>query len=193
MALSPKSAAGAAWLAWAVSWGLAAFWSDRAAKRPGFGAEALYRAVMLVGIVLLFGVGMPSSAPLRLWTVSDAAGWALAGAATLGFLFCWWARIHLGRLWSGWVTKKAGHHIVDTGPYRIVRHPIYTGLMVSAFATAILTGTALALAGAAVMTFSFWLKARLEERFLAAELGADVYGEYRRRVPMLIPFGPKSG
>jgi protein-S-isoprenylcysteine O-methyltransferase Ste14 len=169
---------------------LAAFWSDRAAKRPGFGAEALYRAVMLVGIALLFGIGMSSTrASLRLWTVGDAAGWALVGVAALGFLFCWWARIHLGRLWSGWVTKKAGHRIVDTGPYRIVRHPIYTGLMIAAFATAAANGTTAALAGAAVMTFSFWLKARLEERFLSAELGAEVYGEYRRRVPMLIPCG----
>ncbi len=190
MALSPESAVNDAWLAWAVSWFAAALWSDRAAKRPGFGAEALYRAVMLAGIALLFGIGLHLDA-FRLWTVSAPAGWALAGAAALGFLFCWWARIHLGRLWSGWVTKKAGHHIVDTGPYRIVRHPIYTGLMTAAFATAIIKGTVAALLGAVVLTISFWLKARLEERFLSRELGAEGYDAYRRRVPMLIPFGPK--
>jgi protein-S-isoprenylcysteine O-methyltransferase Ste14 len=192
MVLSPESAVNDAWLAWAVSWFAAALWSDRAAKRPGFGAEALYRAVMLVGIVLLFGVGLHSSLDaFRLWTVGAAAGWALAGAAALGFLFCWWARIHLGRLWSGWVTKKAGHRIVDTGPYRIVRHPIYTGLMTAAFATAITKGTSVAMAGAAVLIVSFWLKARLEEEFLSRELGAEAYDGYRRRVPMLIPFAPK--
>lgn len=192
MALSPESAVAYAWLVWAVSWFAAAFWSDRAAKRPGFGAEALYRAVMLAGIALLFGFGLGSYRDaFKLWTASAALGWALAAAAVLGFLFCWWARLHLGRLWSGWVTKKSGHHIVDTGPYGIVRHPIYTGLMLSAFATALIKGTGVALAGAAVLTWSFWLKARLEERFLSAELGEEAYGAYRRRVPMLIPFGPK--
>jgi protein-S-isoprenylcysteine O-methyltransferase Ste14 len=58
-----------------------------------------------------------------------------------------------------------------------VRHPIYTGLIVALAATA-----------AALLAIGFWLKARAEERFLSAELGAEAYGAYRRRVPMLIPF-----
>ena len=185
--MTPESAINDAWLVWVVSWVAAAFWSDRAAKRPGFGAEALYRGVMFVGIVLLFGIDLPRDL-FRLWTVNDGAGWALAAAAVLGFLFCWWARLHLGRLWSGWVTKKAGHRIVETGPYRLVRHPIYTGLLTAAFATAAVKGTAVALAGAAAMTVSCWIKARLEEKFLSAELGAEAYAAYRSRTPMLIPF-----
>jgi protein-S-isoprenylcysteine O-methyltransferase Ste14 len=185
--MTPESAIGCEWLAWAVSWMAAAFWSDRAAKRPGFGTEALYRGVVLVGGLLLGGVGAPRGF-LRLWTVSGPVGWALAAAAGLGFLFCWWARIHLGRLWSGWVTKKADHRIVHTGPYRIVRHPIYTGMLTAVFATAVDKGTAGALAGAAAMTAGFWIKARLEEKFLSEELGAEAYSGYRSRVPMLLPF-----
>ncbi|HEX4046255.1 MAG TPA: isoprenylcysteine carboxylmethyltransferase family protein [Elusimicrobiota bacterium] len=156
MATTPETAAGLSWLVWALSWFAAAFWSDRAAKRPGFGAEALYRGVTVAGVILLFWPGRRlSEFAFRLWTTNAAAGWALAGVTVLGFLFCWWARLHLGRLWSGWVTKKAGHRIVDTGPYAIVRHPIYTGLTASSFATAALKGTALALAGAALMTLGF--------------------------------------
>jgi protein-S-isoprenylcysteine O-methyltransferase Ste14 len=186
---SPELAVGLAWAVWFATWCAAAAWSDRAAKGPGFGAEALYRGVTVVGVVLLFGFGRFSS--VRLWALSAAAGWAMVLAAILGFLFCWWARIHLGRLWSSSVGKKAGHRVVDTGPYGIVRHPIYTGLIAASFATALIKGTAAALAGAIVLTGSFWIKARLEERFLSAELGADSYGSYRRRVPMLIPFGPR--
>src|SRR5438445_12979167 len=48
----------------------------------------------------------------------------------------WWARIHLGRLWSSNVTRKKNHHVVDSGPYGIVRHPIYTGVIVASIATA---------------------------------------------------------
>jgi protein-S-isoprenylcysteine O-methyltransferase Ste14 len=190
--MTPEIALDVIWAVWAVSWFAAAFWSDRSAKRPGFGAELLYRVVTIAGAVLLFGVHHSDRAALPLWRVSRAEGWALCGTATLGFLFCWWARIHLGRLWSGWVTKKADHRIVDTGPYGIVRHPIYTGIILSAFATAALKGTAVGFAGAAIMTLGFWIKARLEERFLRQELGAEAYDSYRRRVPMLVPFGPKA-
>ena len=57
---------------------------------------------------------------------------------TAGLAFCWWARLHLGAMWSGTVTRKDDHHIVDTGPYGLVRHPIYTGLIFSALGQAML-------------------------------------------------------
>jgi len=83
--------------------------------------------------------------------------------------------------------------VVDRGPYGIVRHPIYTGILLSVFATAAVKGTVLGLAGAAIITLGIWMKARLEERWLREQLGADAYDSYRRRVPMLLPFGPKAG
>jgi protein-S-isoprenylcysteine O-methyltransferase Ste14 len=110
-----------------------------------------------------------------------------------GLVFTWWARIHLGRLWSSSVTKKADHRIVDTGPYAIVRHPIYTGILAGIFATAAMRGAPIGFVGAILATYGFMIKARLEERFLREQLGAETYESYRRRVPMLIPFGPKSG
>ncbi len=77
--------------------------------------------------------------------------------------------------------------MVDTGPYGIVRHPIYTGIILASAATAAMRGTALAWLGACVMTTGWVIKARLEEEFLREELGAETYGEYARRVPMLSP------
>jgi protein-S-isoprenylcysteine O-methyltransferase Ste14 len=90
------------------------------------------------------------------------------------------------------VTVKADHRVVDSGPYRIVRHPIYTGILLAVYATAALKGTVLGLVSAAIITLGIWMKARLEEGFLRGELGADAYDAYRRRVPMLLPFGPKG-
>ena len=107
--------------------------------------------------------------------------------AALGFAICWWARLHLGRLWSASVTRKADHRIVDSGPYALVRHPIYTGVILAAAATAALKGSAGALLGLALMVLAFWIKARLEERFLGAELGEAAYDDYRRRTGMLFP------
>ena len=84
-------------------------------------------------------------------------------ATIAGFAFTWWARLTIGTLWSSGVTRKADHRVVDTGPYGLVRHPIYTGLIAAAFATAFVPLTPLTLAGAALITFGFFLKGRLEE------------------------------
>jgi protein-S-isoprenylcysteine O-methyltransferase Ste14 len=191
--MTPQLAISYLWAFWFVTWIIAAFWSDRSAKRPGLRAEFLYRIVTLTGAVLLFAIANRSyRGPMFLWSFSREVNWALFGAAAGGFLFCWWARIHLGRLWSGWVSKKDGHRVIDTGPYAIVRHPIYTGIILAVFATAAIKGTLFALLGAAIMTLGFWIKARLEERFLRQEMGAASYDAYSRRVPMLVPFGPKA-
>jgi protein-S-isoprenylcysteine O-methyltransferase Ste14 len=172
------------WVAWVASWTVARLWSSRTEKRGGIGAELFFRALLGVGAILLFA--FPQSphyfAQVQLWQLDEVA------LVVTGLLFTWWARIHLGRLWSDWVTKKAGHHVVDTGPYRLVRHPIYLGLIVAAFATAIAKGTSFALLGAAIMTLAFYIKARQEERFLRAELGENSYDAYARKTAMLVPF-----
>jgi protein-S-isoprenylcysteine O-methyltransferase Ste14 len=123
-----------------------------------------------------------------LWSLGEAPSWVLAALTAAGLLFTWWARIHLGNLWSDGVAKKAGHHVVDTGPYRLVRHPIYSGILLAAFASAIERGTSFALLGAAIMTAAFYTRARREERFLRAELGEDAYDAYARKIAMLVPF-----
>jgi protein-S-isoprenylcysteine O-methyltransferase Ste14 len=183
--MHPIVAISALWAVWVVSWVLASAWSARTEARPGGFRGLPYYLFTLAGGAMLFGVQPrwqdtpPIDGPL---------GWMLVGVAVLGFLFSWWARLHLGALWSGVVTKKEGHHVIDTGPYRLVRHPIYTGIILASFATALEKTTPIALAGAATMTFGWYLKARLEERFLREELGKDAYSAYAARVPMLVPF-----
>jgi protein-S-isoprenylcysteine O-methyltransferase Ste14 len=86
------------------------------------------------------------------------------------------------------VTRKEGHRVVDSGPYAIVRHPIYTGVITAALATMAVRGTQLAVAGVALLVVGYYLKGRLEERFLRAELGAEAYDAYARKTAMLVPF-----
>ncbi len=191
--MSPVEATFTAWGVWTLSWIAAAFWADRAERRPARGEEWLYRLLTVAGAFLLFRAAFPNApAAYRLWSFGAAAQWALFGAALAGLAFAWWARLHLGRLWSSSVTKKADHRIVDTGPYAFVRHPIYTGLLLAAAATALAQGSARSVTGLIVFALAFWIKARLEERFLSEQLGAAEYDAYRRRVPMLVPFGPRG-
>jgi len=181
-----------AWGLWALSWLIAALWAAPTVKRALPPARLLYGAVLAAGILLLFSGTSRWLQAGRLWHVGYGGAWLLALLAILGFAFTWWARIHLGRLWSGWIVRKEGHYIVDTGPYAIVRHPIYTGLLAATLCTALAQATLPALAGFALIALGLWLKARLEEEFLRQELGPEAYDSYRRRVPMLLPFGPRS-
>lgn len=190
--ITPAVAIGSLWGAFALSWLAAIVWSTPAAKRASFGSEIVYRIPILIGAALFFVRAHGYEGPLRLWHIGLQGAWICTALIAIGFAFCWWARIHLGKLWSGWVTTKADHRVVDTGPYAIVRHPIYTGLLLAVLATMAAKGTVWAVAGALLIIFGFWIKARLEERFLRQQLGAEAYDAYARRVPMLIPFGPKS-
>ena len=97
--------------------------------------QTLYRLITIAGIVLLFGFWRGRQP--RLWHAEPGLQWTLFGLTVLGFVFCRWARLHLGRYWSGTVTRKEDHQVVDTGPYALVRHPIYTGLILAGFATAL--------------------------------------------------------
>ena len=188
--MTPPNTTYALWAAWIVSWTLAMLWSSRTEKRDGIPAELLFRLVFYFGVIMLFAFpsGDHHFAQIQLWQFGDPLNWILAALTAAGLSFTWWARIHLGSLWSDWVMKKAGHHIVDTGPYRLVRHPIYSGLILAALATAIEKGTTIAILGAATMTVAFYTKARREERFLRAELGAHAYDTYARKTAMLVPF-----
>jgi protein-S-isoprenylcysteine O-methyltransferase Ste14 len=188
-ALTPTVAAvHALWFFWVVSWVLAAAWSRPAVKRPSEPAEGLARLVIIVGFGLIFLEGPILTFATPLWVLAPAAAWGLVVVTLAAFTFCWWARLHLGPLWSAATTIKPGHQVIDTGPYRLVRHPIYTGILMAAAARAALYPTVTSVLGVAVLTLGFWMKARVEERFLTAELGADAYGAYARRVRMLIPF-----
>jgi len=184
----PETTLRTLWFVWWVSWLAAAAWSDRAAKRPPRRSQIVYRLLAAAGAILLFGLYRHDVRVERiLWRTPTPLSWLMLAIVCLGLLFTWWARIHLGRLWSSSVGRKAEHRVVDTGPYGIVRHPIYTGITLASIATATQRGTLAAWCGVAVMTLGWYVKARMEEGFLRDELGAEVYGAYARRVPMLIP------
>jgi protein-S-isoprenylcysteine O-methyltransferase Ste14 len=181
---------GIIWFGWAVSWLLAARWASAAANRPPLRAEATYRLLTVLGAALMIVQFTPILLGTLFWDVPMPVGWLLWFIACAGLAFTWWARVHLGTLWSGRVTRKGDHRIVDSGPYGLVRHPIYTGLLTAIYAGLLVSPGPFNAIGAVVLTVAFVTKARLEEQFLTDELGAEAYQGYRRRVPMLVPFLP---
>jgi protein-S-isoprenylcysteine O-methyltransferase Ste14 len=186
--ISPAALFAIAWIGWIVTWAAASFWSDRTEKTLATWDVWAYRTFTAVGLILLSHFTARALGLRRIWHVGYNGAYLLAGLTFAGILFAWWARIHLGRLWSGAITRKEGHHIVDTGPYGLVRHPIYTGLLAATLTTAAASATPTAIMGLMFIALGLWLKARAEERFLSAELGPEAYAAYQRRVPMLVPF-----
>lgn len=183
----PGAFIAAVWIVWLVTWILAAGWSARTASHHDLGAESPSRVLTLAAVVMILASYWPLPDAV-LWIASPAIGWAMAGLVVLGLGFTWAARLHLGPLWSSTSAPTEDHRIVDTGPYGIVRHPVYAGLLLAAVATAIEGGRIEAIAGALALVAAISLRAKLEERFLRRDLGDEAYASYRRRVPMLIPF-----
>ena len=105
----------------------------------------------------------------------------------LGLAFAVWARAYLGRNWSGTVTVKEDHELIRTGPYGIVRHPIYTGLLFAILGSAVAFGEWRGLLAFGFLTLAFVFKLRREERFMSESFPND-YARYRAEVPVLIPF-----
>lgn len=180
---SPDAWISIIWMLWLLSWLVASFWSRRNAARAG-AQEWPSLIVTAIGFYFVLAPHTPLFGPE--WDLEPSLLWTMALLVLAGGVFAWWARLHLGAYWSGTVTRKEGHRIIDTGPYAIVRHPIYTGLILAGIATALARGHFASLVGAGLMALGFWMKARLEERFLSVDLGAE-YDAYRKRVPMLVP------
>ena len=185
----PYVAAGlAVWTGWLVLWTATSLWRARRIESAPRARYRIQLAIAFLGYGLLFA-GPPRIAH-PLWLLPPWLGWSLVAAIAVAFLFSLWARVHLGALWSGGIALREGHKVVRTGPYALVRHPIYTALIAGASAFAVLKATPFALAGAALVTLGFALKARVEEEFLAEALGRADYEAYRRSVPMLVPLMP---
>ena len=112
----------------------------------------------------------------------------LAGVIVMlfGLALAIWARKTLGRNWSANVQIKQQHELVTNAPYRYIRHPIYTAIILLFAGNAIVVGDVRGIIAIAIVTLSFWLKYRQEERFMHAEFG-ERYDEYKRKTAPLFP------
>jgi protein-S-isoprenylcysteine O-methyltransferase Ste14 len=193
--MTARLASNILWVVFYTTWIAAVVWSGKTKTQMRTDMGGLHRLFTALGAILLFAPlgrladGQPVLQALfgRLWPASEVADWGLLALTVAGFAFCWWARLHLGRLWSGFVTLKEDHRVVDTGPYGMVRHPIYSGVMFACLMTALQHATPAALVGAGLVAIGFSMTAKIEEGFLRSQLGADAYDGYRQRVGMLIP------
>jgi protein-S-isoprenylcysteine O-methyltransferase Ste14 len=176
------------WIVLVTIWVVGMFMTRQTARKQTSSSRMWQMGIVLFGMWLLFGWGTGIGwldGPA--FPVTPAVATAGLVVTLAGVVFAIWARLKLGANWSGVITVKQGHTLVRGGPYRIVRHPIYTGLLTAVAGTALTHGSVRAILALPIVGFGFWLKTRIEEHFMVQEFGQE-YLRYRDEVRALIPF-----
>lgn len=187
--ISPNPCVNVLWAAWLLTWVAAAFGTAKTVVRQSPAAWLAHGVWIWVGAALLFFLDTRRSGrPFNIFLLPAHAwiAWTGVGLVVAGLGYTVWARVHLGRMWSGTVTLKAEHALVRSGPYAVTRHPIYTGLILALVGTALVRDTLGALAGFAFCLVGVILKIRQEEQLLIGHFG-DAYRAYMAEVPALVP------
>lgn len=176
------------WIVFLVYWQIKAG-RTKTTQRLEPAAWRILRAITLVIVVVLFAVpGIPLPWLYRqLWPVGIWPFWIGAAVTVIGILFAVWAREHLGRNWSSAVTIKQDHELITTGPYALVRHPIYTGILTGLLGSAIALSEVRGFLAVVLVFLAYWSKFRREEEWMRSEFG-ETYVAYARRTAALVPY-----
>jgi len=175
------------WIIFLAYWIINAFVAKRTAE-PQYWLSALaHRIPVSLGWLLLAYQGLPPPMNLVWMPRTDWARVIGVVVCVFGLCVTIWARRTLAGNWSSNVTFKQGHELVKTGPYRFVRHAIYTGLLVMCLGSAIEIGRLLCFLSLVVVGIGFWIKLKQEERLMLRHF-PDEYPNYQRRVKALVPF-----
>jgi protein-S-isoprenylcysteine O-methyltransferase Ste14 len=177
------------WVGFFLLWGVAALAQKRTVRRESAASRLGYVLVAVVGGIVLaphpgLSPGLLSTPLLPKGPFYSILGFGLTIA---GLAFAIWARVHLGRNWSGAVTIKENHELIRSGPYAEVRHPIYSGILLALLGTVIVLHNTRWLLVFGLGILALRLKSLREEEFMTQQFGAE-YVQYKQRVKALIPF-----
>jgi protein-S-isoprenylcysteine O-methyltransferase Ste14 len=179
--------AGGCWIVFLLYWFVSAFRRKAEKKREPANERLQHLIPVGVAYFLLFQQHLPG-AWLHVRFVPDKEFWAVTGAVATaaGVALAIWARQHLGENWSATVTLREQHELIRTGPYRTMRHPIYTGVLLATIGTGLIVGEVRALLCLVIAAAAFYFKASKEERWLSQEFGAR-FDEHTKKTGMFLP------
>jgi len=177
----------ALWIAFFVYWGVRSA-SVKPTERLEPASSRITRLLLLLCTIALLALPRVPLAFLNQRFLSSGAWpfWTGAAITVAGLLFCVAARQHLGNNWSQAVTVKKDHELITSGPYALVRHPIYTGMLLGLAGTAVAVAEWRGLVAVALAFIALWSKLTLEEKWMREHFGSS-YEEYSRRVAALVP------
>ncbi|MBT2186252.1 methyltransferase family protein [Sphingobium nicotianae] len=180
----------ASWLLFMLVWLAFAFTNKRTIARETLAQRLGYFALMFIGVSLMAHWPSGPLARMAYFSVHRSGPllhWLGALCGVAGAALAIWARLTLGRNWSGTVTVKEDHELVTTGPYAVIRHPIYTALTLLFLGILFFFPSLRSLLGLAFIIASFWVKLRQEEALMLAQF-PDAYPAYCAHTTRLIPW-----
>jgi protein-S-isoprenylcysteine O-methyltransferase Ste14 len=176
-----------AWVVTAVYFMASALLTNRIKRREPIGGRLLDLFLLFGGYFLMFSQVPLPGAPNQHF-IAPREMLQIAGVALtyLGLLLTIWSRARLGRYWSGVVALKHNHRLIQSGPYRVVRHPLYSGILLAAVGMSLCVTTWSSLLAIVFLTTCFERRAHQEDALLAAEFGLE-FEAYRQRTGRLAP------
>jgi len=176
------------WIVFLVYWQVKAA-NTKTTRRLEPALSRVLRVLVFAIVIVLFST---TWIPLpwlyrQLWPVGLWPFWMGAAVTIAGILFAVWAREHLGRNWSRSVTIKEDHELITTGPYAVVRHPIYTGILAGFLGMAIAVSQVRGVVALVLIFFVLWVKFRMEEQWMRSQFG-ETYAEYAHQTAALVPY-----
>lgn len=182
--MSIASSVGLIWAAFWIYW-LASAMSAKRNLGTAARSHAGVRVVIFLAAALLIRATISLFPPASTQPIIISQ-WIGLGAQIIGLAYAVWARIHIGRNWGMPMSRKDQPELITTGPYRLVRHPIYTGIIVAGLGTTLVFGPVWLIAVIAAAAY-FYYSAVTEERMLTREFGKS-YEDYRKRSKMFFPY-----
>ncbi|HET9940853.1 MAG TPA: isoprenylcysteine carboxylmethyltransferase family protein [Candidatus Eisenbacteria bacterium] len=177
----------ALWFLWGIYWAVAAIGRRRVARRQPVLERLGHLAVMGIGFALLYAADRRWAGLNRRFLPDSAiVQWIAVLLTILGLGLAVFARVYLGRNWSAEVVIREDHHLIRSGPYAHIRHPIYTGLLLAVLGAVLAIGEIRAIVGFVILLFAFTIKALREEEFLAQEFGEE-FERHRRHTGLFLP------
>ena len=178
----------AVWIAFFLYWQIKAADTKTTQRLEPAASRILRVSIFLIAIVLLSTTRIPLPwLYLQLWPQGLWPFWLGAAITVAGLLFAVWARVHLGRNWSRSVTIKQGHELITSGPYALVRHPIYTGILTGFLGMAIAISQVRGFVVFVLILLAFWIKLRMEEQWMRSQFG-ETYAAYAHQTAALVPY-----
>ncbi len=176
------------WIAFLIYWPIKAIGTKTTQRLEPIASRILRVLTFLLAIILFSTTGIPLHwLYLQPWPAGLWAFWVGATVMVAGLLFAVWAREHLGGNWSSSVTIKQGHELITSGPYAVVRHPIYTGILAGLLGTAIALSQVRGFIAFVLVALVIWRKLRMEEQWMRSQFG-NTYVTYARQTAALVPY-----
>ncbi len=176
------------WIAFLVYWQIKAINTKTTQRLEPAASRILRVFVFLIVIIILSTTRIPLPwLYLQLWPQGLFPFWLGAAVTVAGLLFAVWAREHLGKNWSRSVTIKQDHELITSGPYAVVRHPIYTGSLAGFLGMAIAISQLRGVIALVLIFLVFWIKLRMEEQWMLSQFG-ETYAAYAHQTAALVPY-----